>query len=78
MDLVGADPKVIAMPFMYQGAVYGVVAATVSFLTLMLFWVLVNVILKDNILFKFIHDLMSSVGLEAILPVMAFRGFWCN
>lgn len=76
MDLVGADPKVIAMPFMYQGAVYGVVAATVSFLTLMLFWVLVNVILKDNILFKFIHDLMSSVGLEALFyPSWLFAVF---
>lgn len=76
MDLVGAEPKVIAMPFMLQGGVYGIVASSISFLSIMLLWVVANLVLQDNILFKFIHDMMSSVGLQALFyPSWLFIAF---
>ncbi|PJA13047.1 hypothetical protein CO112_02865 [Candidatus Dojkabacteria bacterium CG_4_9_14_3_um_filter_150_Dojkabacteria_WS6_41_13] len=76
MDLVGADPKIMAMPFMYQGAVYGVVAASISFFSIMVIWLVANLVLQDNILFKFIHDMMSSVGLQALFyPSWFFVAF---
>jgi cell division protein FtsX len=76
MDLVGAEPKVIAMPFMIQGGAYGVVASTISFISILLLWSIANLVLQDNILFKFIHDMMSSVGLEALFyPSWLFIAF---
>ena len=76
MDLVGAEPKVIAMPFMLQGGFYGTIAAVISFASITLFWVFANIVLKDNILFKFIHDMMSSVGLQALFyPSWIFVAF---
>lgn len=76
MDLVGADPKVIALPFMYQGGVYGIVAAAISFFSILLLWLIANLVLQDNILFKFIHDMMSSVGLQALFyPSWLFAVF---
>lgn len=76
MDLVGADPKVIAQPFKLQGAVYGTTAAAISFISLATFWLVANLILKDNILFKYIHDLMADVGLEALFyPSWLFAAF---
>lgn len=71
MELVGADPKVIATPFMLQGAFYGVIAASISYATLLIFWIFAVIILKDNILFKFIEDMMTSVGLSGL-----FRPSW--
>ena len=76
MDLVGADPKVIAMPFMLQGGAYGVVASAISFVSILLLWSIANLVLQDNILFKFIHDMMSSVGLQALFyPSWLFVAF---
>ncbi len=76
MDLVGAEPRVIAMPFMLQGGVYGIVASAISFLSITILWAIANLILQDNILFKFIHDMMSSVGLQALFyPSWLFVAF---
>lgn len=66
MDLVGAEPKVIAKPFMLQGGTYGVIASAISFISIIALWTFANLVLKDNILFEFIHDIMSSVGLQAL------------
>lgn len=76
MDLVGAEPRLIAMPFMLQGGVYGIVAAGISFISITLLWVVANLVLKDNILFKFIHDMVASVGLQALFyPSWLFVAF---
>ncbi|MCC7304349.1 hypothetical protein IT418_02985 [bacterium] len=76
MDLVGAEPRVIAMPFVMQGMVYGVVASSISYISILLLWIGANIVLKDNILFKFIHDMVSSVGLQALFyPSLLFVVF---
>ncbi len=69
MELVGADPKVIATPFMLQGAFYGFIASSISYFALLLLWVFAVIVLKDNILFKFIQDMMSSVGLSDLFTI---------
>lgn len=73
MELVGAEPKVVGMPFKLQGAFYGAVASFLSFITLTGLWALSVIILKDNILFKFIEDMMTSVGLSDLFkPSLLF------
>lgn len=76
MDLVGAEPKVIAMPFMLQGAIYGFAAAVISYASIVLLWAIINTVLRDNVLFVFIHNIMSSVGLSALFyPSWIFVAF---
>lgn len=76
MDLVGADPKVIALPFILQGSVYGAVAAFISFASITTLWAIANVVLKNNILFEYIYGLMSDIGMQALFyPSLLFVTF---
>jgi cell division transport system permease protein len=73
MELVGAESKIIATPFILQGAFYGTIAAFISFTSIVAIWAIAVVILKDNILFEFIRDMMTSVGLRDLFrPSLLF------
>lgn len=76
MELVGAEKKVIATPFMLQGGFYGFVAAAISFISIVALWVFAILVLKDNILFVFIRNMMTSVGLQDLFtPSPIFLAF---
>jgi cell division protein FtsX len=66
MQLVGADSKLIMMPFILQGAFYGAIAAIFSYTTMLIFWGAAVMSLQNNILFEFIRNIITEVGLGAL------------
>lgn len=76
MDLVGADAKVIATPFILQGAFYGSVASFLSYSSTILLWTLAILTLDNNLLFDFIRRMLESVGLNMLFtPSWTFVWF---
>lgn len=72
MQLVGAEPKLILMPFTLQGAFYGTIAALISYISMLLLWFGANLALKDNILFTFFKNIISEVGLGGLYTLSPF------
>lgn len=63
MQLVGADTKLIVAPFTLQGTFYGIFAALFSYISMMILWFSAIFALENNILFAFIRNMVSEVGL---------------
>lgn len=77
MDLVGAEAKVIATPFVLQGAFYGFSAALLSYGSTLVFWSIAVLTLSNNLLFDFIERMLSSVGLGSLFhfsPIFIWTG----
>ncbi|GEM_PF-1991734 len=69
MQLVGAESKVIMLPFTLQGAFYGVVATLVSYIVMLVLWFSTVFFLgniQNNTLFAFIKNIVSEVGLGSL------------
>ncbi|WKZ30190.1 MAG: hypothetical protein QY314_00235 [Candidatus Dojkabacteria bacterium] len=69
MQLVGAESKLIMTPFILQGAFYGAIAALISYITLVVFWAAAIAVLQSNILFEFIRNIVTEVGLGALFTI---------
>ncbi len=67
MYLVGASKSKITTPFAIQGAIYGLIAAFLAYISFIVILFLVKITLHDNVFVQTIKELLSSIGVTAFL-----------